>query len=37
MAFQITRLQVEQFKRFRQPMVLDGFEPGLNKIGRAHV
>lgn len=30
MAFQITRLQVEQFKRFRQPLVLDGFEPGLN-------
>ncbi|MEK8051974.1 AAA family ATPase [Ideonella sp. DXS22W] len=30
MAFQITRLQVEQFKRFRQPLVLEGFEPGLN-------
>lgn len=30
MAFQITRLQIEQFKRFRQPLALDGFEPGLN-------
>lgn len=30
MAFQITRLQVEQFRRFRQPFALEGLEPGLN-------
>ncbi|MDT7833655.1 AAA family ATPase [Aquabacterium sp. OR-4] len=30
MAFQITRLQVEQLRRFRQPLLLEGFEPGLN-------
>lgn len=30
MGFQITRLQVEQLRRFRQPLALEGFEPGLN-------
>jgi hypothetical protein len=28
--FRITRLRVEQLRRFRQPLELDGFEPGLN-------
>ncbi|MBS0454447.1 MAG: AAA family ATPase [Proteobacteria bacterium] len=30
MALQVTRLRVEQFRRFRQPLELDGFEAGLN-------
>jgi hypothetical protein len=30
MSMQITRLRVEQLRRFRQPLELAGFEPGLN-------
>lgn len=30
MSLQITRLRVEQLRRFRQPLELRGFEPGLN-------
>lgn len=30
MSLQITRLKVEQLRRFRRPYELDGFEPGLN-------
>lgn len=32
MGFQITRLRVEQLRRFRQPLELNGFEPGLNIV-----
>ena len=30
MSLQITRLRIEQLRRFRQPLELGGFEPGLN-------
>ncbi len=32
MSLQITRLRVEQLRRFRQPLELSGFEPGLNIV-----
>jgi hypothetical protein len=36
MKLQITRLRVEQLRRFRAPFELDGFEPGLNIIAAAN-
>ena len=32
MKLQITRLRVEQMRRFRLPLELGGFEPGLNIV-----
>ena len=36
MKLQITRLRVEQLRRFRAPFELDGFEPGLNIVAAAN-